>query len=120
HPAGPEEVKRAHAEALVNECASCEHVITMGDHNTRPGSPAYDIVADVLSETWLRKYPGGSGPPHPRWPESTPENRGYDVSTKRIDYIFASPDFEVLESYFVLSPDSETDHPAHWSVLRCK
>ncbi len=120
HPAGPEEVKRAHAEALVNECAPYEHVITMGDHNTRPGSPAYDMVADVLSETWLRMYPDGSGPPHPRWPESTPENRGYDVSTERIDYIFTSPGFEVLESYYVLSPDSETDHPAHWSVLRWK
>ena len=120
HPAGPEEVKRAHAEALVNECAPYESVITMGDHNTRPGSPAYELVTDVLSETWLQMYPGGSGPPHPHWPESTPENWDYDVSTRRIDYIFTSPNFEVVESYYVLSPDSETDHPAHWSVLRWK
>ncbi|MGI6460323.1 MAG: endonuclease/exonuclease/phosphatase family protein [Candidatus Hydrogenedentales bacterium] len=120
HPAGPEEVKRAHAEALVNECAPYKHVITMGDHNTRPDSPAYAIVADVLSETWLQRYPDGNGPPHPSWPGSTPENRGYDIRTRRIDYVFASPGFEVLESYYVLSPDSETDHPAHWSVLRWK
>ncbi len=118
HPAGPEEVKLAHAQALVNECAQYEYVITMGDHNTRPGSPAYDVVTEVLSETWLQMYPDGSGPPHPRWPQSTPENRDYDVSTRRIDYVFASPGFEVVESYYVLSPDSETDHPAHWSILR--
>ena len=92
----------------------------MGDHNTRPGSPAYELVTDVLSETWLQMYPGGSGPPHPHWPESTPENWDYDVSTRRIDYIFTSPNFEVVESYYVLSPDLETDHPAHWSVLRWK
>lgn len=120
HPAGPEEVKLAHAQALVKECAQYDYVITMGDHNTRPDSPAYAVVAEVLSETWLRKNPDGVGPPHPLWPESTPENRDYDVTTRRIDYVFASPNFEVLESYYVLSPDSQTDHPAHWSVLGWK
>jgi endonuclease/exonuclease/phosphatase family metal-dependent hydrolase len=120
HPAGPGEVKSAHARALVAECAKYEHVITMGDHNARPGTPAYEIVAEALSNTWIEKYPDGSGPPHPSWPESTPENRHYDVSTRRIDHIFVSPNFEVVESYYVFSPESETDHPAHWSVLRMK
>ncbi|MFO7976298.1 MAG: endonuclease/exonuclease/phosphatase family protein [Candidatus Hydrogenedentota bacterium] len=120
HPAGPQEVKMAHAEALVKECAQYDYVITMGDHNTRPDSPAYAVVAEILSETWLQKYPDGTGQAHPLWPESTPENRDYDISTRRIDYIFASPNFEIVESFYVLSPESETDHPAHWSVLRWK
>lgn len=36
---------------------------------------------------------------------------------ERIDHIFVSQSFKVLEAYYLPSPVSETDHPAHWAVL---
>jgi hypothetical protein len=37
--------------------------------------------------------------------------------TGRIDHIFVSPAFRVVESCYVPPPDSQTDHPAHWTIL---
>jgi hypothetical protein len=37
--------------------------------------------------------------------------------TDRIDHIFLSHNFRVIESYYLPPADSETDHPAHWAVV---
>jgi len=37
---------------------------------------------------------------------------------RAIDHIFLSRNFSVLESHYLPPPDSRTDHPAHWSVVR--
>ena len=116
HPAGPPDVMLAHARALVEECAKYDHVIAVGDYNSRQSSDAYAVVAEVLSDSWLQLYPDGVGAAHPAWPGDGPEENTLDME-RRIDHVFVSGDFNVEETYNVLAPDSETDHPAHWSIL---
>ena len=116
HPAGPPHVMLAHARALVEECAKYDHVIAVGDYNSRPSSDAYAVVAEVLSDSWAKLYPDGVGAAHPEWPGDGPEENTLDMAG-RIDHIFVSDDFNVEETYNVPAPDSETDHPAHWSIL---
>jgi endonuclease/exonuclease/phosphatase family metal-dependent hydrolase len=116
HPAGPPEVMLAHAEALVKECAKHEHVISVGDYNSRQTSPAYAVVAEVLTDSWLALYPEGVGKAHPLWRGDEPGGDELDMKG-RIDHVFVSDDFTIEESYYVLVPESETDHPAHWSVI---
>ena len=36
----------------------------------------------------------------------------------RIDHIFLSKDFKVVEAHYLPAPESGTDHPAHWAVVR--
>jgi len=38
--------------------------------------------------------------------------------TNRIDHIFLSKDFKVVEAHYLPAPESGTDHPAHWAVVR--
>ena len=35
----------------------------------------------------------------------------------RIDHVFLTPNFTVEEAWYVPSPDSVTDHPAHWATV---
>jgi hypothetical protein len=39
---------------------------------------------------------------------------------KRIDHIFISPHLTVLEAYYLLAPESATDHPLHWAKVSWK
>ena len=117
HPAGPLDVMESHAKNLVSAYAGYDHIISVGDYNSRQTSSPYAIVTAVLDDSWLRLNPTGVGTVHPRLRGDLPEGAELDM-TRRIDHIFITPDIEVLESYYVPTPDSETDHPAHWSVLR--
>ncbi|NIA12769.1 MAG: hypothetical protein GWP08_01720 [Nitrospiraceae bacterium] len=117
HPAGPLEVMESHAKNLVSAYAGYDDVISVGDYNFRQTSSPYAIVTAVLSDSWLRLNPTGVGTVHPQLRGDSPEGAELDM-TGRIDHIFISPDIEVIESYYVPTPDSQTDHPAHWSVLR--
>ena len=117
HPAGPPDVMLAHAEALLKECAKYDHVISMGNHVAWPSSAAYDVVAAALSDSWLQRHPNGVGKPHTLWREKQPETVEFEQG-RRTDHIFLSSGIDVVESYYLLPPESETDHPAHWSILR--
>src|ERR1035437_9781733 len=91
---------------------------------------AYRIIAGQLKDSWLEKYPDGVGLLHGRLrphgkPSDSHDSSSGEVSASgdtitvpdRIDHIFVSKPFRVLEDYFLPSPDSQTDHPAHWSVV---
>jgi len=67
-------------------------------------------VVKTLTDSWLALHPDGIG--------VMPDTGEPLDMTQRIDHIFVSPDFEVVESHYIPTPASQTDHPAHWSVIR--
>ena len=115
---------------LVRQAAAYEYVIAVGDYNSQPREEAYRIIAGHLKDSWLEKYPDGVGLLHGRlrphgkasaWHDSSSGGVSASGDTiaipDRIDHIFVSKPFRVLEDYFLPSPDSQTDHPAHWSII---
>ena len=129
HPSG-KIPRRCHALELVRQAAAYEYVIAVGDYNSSPQEQAYRIIAGQLKDTWLEKYPDGVGLLHgrlrprgkaPAWHDSSSgqvSDSGDTIAMPdRIDHIFVSKPFQVLEDYFLPAPASQTDHPAHWSVV---
>jgi hypothetical protein len=115
---------------LVRQVAAYEYVVAVGDYNSRPRDEAYRIIAGQLTDSWLERYPDGVGLLHGRLrphgkPSDWHDSSSGEVSAsgdsialpERIDHIFVSKPFRVLESYFLPAPYSQTDHPAHWSVV---
>lgn len=115
HPAGNHEAHDAHVEALIEEAWKHKHVVAVGDFNFRQSSSYYAKVTAPLVDSWLSLYPDAKGAAHPMWREVASDR--LDM-TDRIDHIFVSPDFEVVEAYYVPAPTSRTDHPAHWAIIR--
>lgn len=118
HPAGSDETRVAHAKALMKEAEKYPLAIAMGDFNFRQDEPWYATVTAKLKDSWLSIYPDGIGKPHPTIRAASAGEK-LDMRD-RIDHIFVSPGFEVLESHYLPPPESETDHPIHWAVLRVK
>jgi endonuclease/exonuclease/phosphatase family metal-dependent hydrolase len=129
HPSG-KLPRLCHARELVRLAATYQHLIAVGDYNSSPREPAYRIIAAQLKDTWLEKYPNGIGRLHaqlrPRGegPGCRDSFSGHISDSgetitvpNRIDHIFVSKAFRVLEDYFLPEPASQTDHPAHWSVV---
>jgi endonuclease/exonuclease/phosphatase family metal-dependent hydrolase len=79
------------------------NVISMGDFNTEPDTIYYNMSVAVLKDAWenatIRGIDGDS----------------YDIS-ERIDHIFVSLSFTVLETRYLNYPVS--DHPAVWTELQ--
>jgi endonuclease/exonuclease/phosphatase family metal-dependent hydrolase len=92
-------------------------VIAVGDYNMRQGSEMYSRISDVLVNSWSSIYPDFVGPQHPTIGVRNGAVPEPIDMTRRIDHIFYSPNFSTTETYYLPSPQSETDHPAHWSIL---
>ncbi len=103
HPAGSDEAKLAHIEGLMDRLSSKTNVISMGDFNSRENSIYYNMSVSVLQDVWLTQWPTGV------------DDNGLDMSD-RIDHIFVSLSFTVLETRFIT--DSQSDHPALWSEIQ--
>lgn len=116
HPAGRHEAHQAHVDALYDEVRKYDHVIAVGDYNCRQSSSYYAKLMEVLDDSWLSMYPDAIGPAPPEGFASLEKYPELDMKN-RIDHIFVSPTFKVVESYYVPAPESVTDHPAHWSVV---
>ena len=99
-------VTLAFASTLVERAGEYEHVIALGDYNLRGDEQGYLIVDAVYVNAWMSTYPTGVSPD------------GTDMSCRnRIDHIFVSESFTVVNPIYVLPPDSWTDHPVHWTDL---
>jgi len=103
HPAGSDDAKLAHIQALMERINDKTNVISMGDFNSRENSTYYNESVSVLKDVWLNKTSGGVVGP------------SFDLS-ERIDYIFVSPSFTVLEAWYITDPQS--DHPALWTEIQ--
>lgn len=109
HPAGGYDAKDAFATTLLSEAATYQHVIAIGDFNFREKSPHYKKVTSILSSS--AKQLGK---------DKVNFHDGNTSLTRKIDHIFISDGFHVLESHYLPPPMSQTDHPAHWSVIKLK
>lgn len=117
HPAGSEDVMNAHASMLVGEVKRGGSVVATGDFNSRPDEAPYAAIAAVLTDAWASRNPTGTGP---GFSLESMRIAGEVDMKRRIDHVFVSREFEVLDAFYVLPPDSETDHPAHWARLRIR
>ena len=103
HPAGSDEAKLAHIQALMDRISGKTNVISMGDFNSRENSTYYNASVAVLQDVWLTKLSGGVDGP------------SFDL-LERIDHIFVSLSFTVLEAWYITDPQS--DHPALWTDIQ--
>jgi len=127
HPSG-RIPKQCHAEELVRQAKPYDYAIAMGDYNTRPNEDGYRTITAQLKDSWLERYPDGIGLLHPELrPQGAIRPHGSSgrilpaddriAMPDRIDHIFVSKALKVTEAFYLPSPASETDHPAHWVTL---
>ncbi|MFX1364129.1 MAG: endonuclease/exonuclease/phosphatase family protein [Promethearchaeota archaeon] len=103
HPSGSADVKQAHMDALMNRISGKTNVISMGDFNFRNNTIYYNMSVAVLQDAWVTASSRGV------------DGSSYDLSD-RIDYIFVSSSFTVLETRYINVPES--DHPALWTEIQ--
>ncbi len=90
---------RKQTESIMKTLSNSEHSsLLMGDWNMRPGSRGWRRVTEELQDTW---YVAGKGSGH-----TYSANR----PRMRLDYIFASSAFRVLETKVVSTDPSASDH----------
>ena len=102
HPDGSYDAKLAHIEILMERINGKTNVISLGDFNWREDSIYYNMSVAVLQDVWLVKWPTGV------------DDNGLDESD-RIEHIFVSNTFTVLDAGFIEDPQS--DHPAQWAEI---
>jgi endonuclease/exonuclease/phosphatase family metal-dependent hydrolase len=128
HPAGSPAAKHAHVDALIENLKSCDYVIAAGDFNFREDSPYYAKMTAFLQDSWLARWPTGVGDMSTvAWSFSQrhdpsavggwEKNDVLDMQN-RIDHIFLSQNFDVINSIYLPVPESQSDHPAHWAIIR--
>ncbi|MHA1612998.1 MAG: endonuclease/exonuclease/phosphatase family protein [Promethearchaeota archaeon] len=106
HPDGNASNHLDHMNAIIDKITSesLTNVISMGDFNTRPYSEYYNISVAVLDDAWNREYPTGI------------DAFGNNM-TRRIDYIFISPEFILDGAWVIPEGPSQTDHNVFWSTI---
>ena len=128
HPAGDANSREEHIKMVIEETKEYENVIAMGDYNFRQDSPYYKSITKTLQDSWLSLYPNAIGEidesmldlSFKDWNRSSGQllgNGKIDMTT-RIDHIFLSSTFKVLEAQYLPAPESETDHPLYWAVVQ--
>jgi endonuclease/exonuclease/phosphatase family metal-dependent hydrolase len=106
HPDGSDTAMLVFAKSLLEESRDQINVIALGDFNLRDYDEAYALIAGVYANAWTSVYPSKVGAD------------GTDMSGEnRIDHIFFSPALEVRNPFYILPPDSATDHPVHWAEI---
>ncbi len=81
-----------------------------------------------MTDAWLAVYPDGIGQYQPMDLNSEFKDRNarsgrlltdnrLDMS-ERIDHIFISKSFKVIQASYLPATESASDHPAHWVVVQ--
>jgi endonuclease/exonuclease/phosphatase family metal-dependent hydrolase len=106
HPDGSPTVDMTFAKTLLARSQGKHHVIAMGDYNLRDYEDAYKLINSVYTNVWTSVYP------------SKISTDGTDMSgDNRIDHIFISSDLKARNPFYILPPDSATDHAVPWAEL---
>lgn len=98
HPAGSDEAKLAHMQALMTRVNVSNNVISMGDFNTRENTLYYNMSVATLQDSWRVDNP------------STP-------MPNRIDYVFVDNSFTIVDTGVIQMPLSYTDHDTYWAEI---
>lgn len=127
HPDGNEEVMSAHTDKVAKLAKENKMVIALGDYNFTQNSSYYKRITNILNEAWLSIYPDAIGSVDRGYLNLSFKNRkgtsgilldGNKLDmNNRIDHIFLSKEFKVLEAHYLPAPESGTDHPVHWAVV---
>ncbi len=127
HPDGNGDVMDAHINEVIRLTKEKKMVIAPGDYNFTQNSLYYKKITNILNEAWLSMYPDTIDPNDNNKLNLTFKNRKTisDIlsdkkkleMSSRIDHIFLSKEFNVLEAYYLPAPESGTDHPALWAVV---
>jgi len=127
-PAGDQKSREEHIDMVISLASDKKHVIAMGDYNFTQDSPYYKKVTQTLKDSWLSLYPEAIGPIETGRLDLSFQDRKTSSGkllgdsnvdmTNRIDHIFLSKNFNVKEAYYLPAPESETDHPLHFVVVR--
>ncbi len=106
HPDGNASNHLDHMNAIIDKVTgeSLTNVISMGDFNTRPYSEYYNISVAVLNDAWIMQYPTGI------------DTFGNNM-TRRIDYIFISPELAVENAWVIPEGPSQSDHNVFWATI---
>ena len=105
HPDGSDAAKLAHMTTLLDQIGTKNKVIAMGDYNLRENESLYTLINSTLQDAWKTRWPTGV------------DSRGVSIDLyNRIDYIFLSHDFTVVDTSYITDPQS--DHPAHWAIIQ--
>jgi endonuclease/exonuclease/phosphatase family metal-dependent hydrolase len=106
HPDGSDAAKLIFANDLIERSRNKSNVIALGDFNLRDYEEAYQLMAGTYVNAWTSVYPLKIGAD------------GTDMSGEnRIDHIFISTPLKVRDAFYILPPDSATDHPVHWARI---
>ncbi|TFG00873.1 MAG: endonuclease/exonuclease/phosphatase family protein [Promethearchaeota archaeon] len=105
HPCCDDDPFLAHMEELMTRVNASTNVISMGDFNNEQTTIYYQMINETLKDTWLDKWPTGV---------DTENNINM---TDRIDHIFVSPGFNVLDARCIPKNQSQSDHPAFWAEI---
>ena len=106
HPDGSDAAKLAFANSVIERSRGKSNVIILGDFNLRDYEEAFQVVAAEYTNVWTSVYPSKIGA------------NGVDMSGKnRIDHIFISAPLKARDAFYILPPDSATDHPVHWAEI---
>jgi endonuclease/exonuclease/phosphatase family metal-dependent hydrolase len=128
HPDGGRESTLPFINMMNAIVSEFDYVISMGDFNFRQSSSYYTKISDKLVDTWHVRFPDAIGtyrsqdinPNIKHRKKSSGQilsNNRLDMSG-RIDYIFVTKNFHIIDSYYLPAPESESDHPAHWAKVR--
>ncbi len=97
HPAArTPEGKVYQIEQIISRTVGLENVLLMGDFNFRPYSESYNITVATFEDSWEQKWSA--------------------AATTRIDHIFLSPGFTVLDAVYI--EKGQSDHPAYWIEIQ--
>ncbi len=106
HPDGTDLAMEVFAQTLLEQVDNKEYVIALGDYNLRDYEYPYQLIAERLTNVWESLYPSKISPD------------GTDMSGEnRIDHIFISTPLKARQAWYILPPDSATDHPVHWAEI---
>lgn len=130
HPDGTDLAIKAHTEMLINLITENQNIIIAGDFNFTNSSPFYKQISSKLNDVWYQIYPDGIGEYNLKVANMRLRNKNIRSGklladnkldmTEKIDHIFISGNLEVAETHYLRAPESASDHPAHWAVLKIK
>ncbi len=101
HTFGRMETKVQLVQDVIERCKDDEKVFFIGDFNFREGSEGYNVTTTHFVDPWVEMWP------------SRVDDQGVNA-TRRIDFMFLTNDFTILDCRYEDWNRIESDHPAGW------
>ncbi|MFX1569256.1 MAG: endonuclease/exonuclease/phosphatase family protein [Promethearchaeota archaeon] len=103
HPDGNADAKSTHMQTLLDQMSGKTNIISLGDFNFKNSTVYYDDIVAELQDAWVNATSRGV------------DGTSFDLAD-RIDHIFVSPTFTVIETRYI--NNLESDHPAVWTEIQ--